>query len=105
MKTSLEKKLSKILKDAKVYDRIYPNPNFTITKLSSRVLTNDEHETIQYALKYGVVIKPKNNEIFAIAEDIYDQINRKIPIKYLWISIQRLKKVYDLLHTEYIRYR
>ena len=46
-KTSLEKKFSKILKDAKVFDGIYPNPNVIITNLSSRVLTNNEYETLQ----------------------------------------------------------
>ena len=77
MKTLLEKKFSKVLKDAKVYDGIYPNSNVTITSLSSRVLTNDEYETLQYGLKYGIAIKPKDNEIFAITEDIYHQINKK----------------------------
>ena len=91
MKTSLEKKFSKILKDAKVYDGIYPDPNVTITNLSSRVLTNDEYETLQYGLKSSIAIKPKDNEIFAIAEDIYDQINRKNICKENQISVQRLK--------------
>ena len=72
LKTSLEKKFSKMLKDVKVYDGIYPNPNVTITNLSSRVLTIDEYETLQYGLKHSI-----DNEIFAVAEDIYDQINRK----------------------------
>ena len=77
LKTSLEKKFSKILKDAKAFDGIYSNPNVTITNLSSRVLTNDECETLQYGLKHGIAIKPKDNEVFAIVEDIYDQIDRK----------------------------
>ena len=77
LKTSLEEKFSKILKDAKVFDGTYPNPNVCITNLSSRILTNNECETLQYGLKHGIAIKPKDNEIFAIAEDIYDQIDRK----------------------------
>ena len=46
-------------------------------QFSSTVLTNDEYETLRYGLKHGIMIKPKDNEIFAIAGDIYDQINRK----------------------------
>ena len=63
-------------------------PNFTITNLSSRVLTNHEYETLQYGLKHCTVIKPKDNEIFPIAEDIYDQIDRKSLCKENHISIQ-----------------
>ena len=91
LKTLLQKKFIKILKDAKVFYEIYPNPNVTITNLSSRVLTNDEYETLQYGLKHGIAIKPKDNEIFAIAEDIYDQIDRKDLCKENQMSIQRLK--------------
>ena len=72
LKISLEKKFSKLLKDANIFDGIYPNPNITITNISSRVLTNDEYETLQYDLKHGIAIKPKYNVIFAIADDIYD---------------------------------
>ena len=31
----------------------------------------------QYDLKHDIVIKPKYNEIFAIAEVVYDQKNEK----------------------------
>ena len=91
LKTLLERKFSKLLKDAKVFDGTYPNPNVTITNLSSRILTNDEYETLQYGLKHGIAIKRKDNEIFAIAEDIYDQIDRKGLCKENQISIQPLK--------------
>ena len=46
LKTSLKKMFSKILKDANVLDGIHPNLNVTITNLSSRVLRNDENETL-----------------------------------------------------------
>ena len=66
-------------------DGIYPNPNVAITNLSIRILTNDKYETLQYGLKRGIASKPKDNEIFAIAEDIYDQIEEYVyKIRYLW---------------------
>ena len=91
LKTSIEKKFSKTLKDAKYSDGIYPNSSVPITNLCSRALTNDEYETLQYGLKHGIAIKPKDNEISAIAEDIYDQIDKKGLCKENQISIQRLK--------------
>ena len=42
----MEKKFSKILKYAEDFDGIYPSPNVTIANLSSRLLTNDEYETL-----------------------------------------------------------
>ena len=46
LKTFMEKKFSKILKYAEDFDGIYPSPNVTIANLSSRLLTNDEYETL-----------------------------------------------------------
>ena len=77
--------------NAKYSDGIYPNSSVPITNLCSRALTNDEYETLQYGLKHGIAIKPKDNEISAIAEDIYDQIDKKGLCKENQISIQRLK--------------
>ena len=37
------------------------------------------------------MIKPKDNEIFAVAKDTYDQIDKKGLCKENEISIQRLK--------------
>ena len=99
LKTSLEKTFSKILKDAKVFDGTYPNPNVTITNLSSRILTNDEYEILQYSLKHVIAIKPRDSEIFAIAEDIYDRIDRKGLCKENQISI--LLKRGELTEEQY----
>ena len=76
LKTSLEKKFSKILKDAKNFDEIYPNPNVTITNLSSTVPENDEYKTLQYGLKHGLAIKRNDDEMFAISEDLLDFLYR-----------------------------
>ena len=69
--------------------KTYPNPNVIITKLFCKVFINDEYEHL------------KDNKIFAIAEDIYYQINRKGFCKENQISIQRLKTVCNLLHSIY----
>ena len=58
LNASLEKKLDKILADERTHNGIYTNPNVTITNLSSRTLTNDEHEVLKYGLKHGIATKP-----------------------------------------------
>ena len=46
---------------------------------------------LRYGLKHGATIKPKENEVFALAEEISDQINRKGLCKDNLNSVQRLK--------------
>ena len=52
-------KFSKVLKDAKVFEGIYPNLNFTITNLSNWGLINDEYETLQYVLSMVLQLNQK----------------------------------------------
>ena len=97
--------LDKILTDERTHNGIYTNPNVTITNLSSRILTNDEHEVLKYGLKHGIATKPRENDIFALAEDIYDQINRKGLCKENQTSVQRLKNslrafTFNILFTD-----
>ena len=91
MNASLEKRLDKILTDERTHNGIYTNPNVTMTNLSRRTLTNDEHEVLKYGLKHGIATKPNENDISALAEDIYDIINRKRLCKENQTSVQRLK--------------
>ena len=47
---------------------------------------------LRYGLKHGVATKPKENYVFAFAEDIFDQINWKGLCKDNLNSVQRLRK-------------
>ena len=49
----------------------------TIWNLSSRVLSNEESTLLQFGLKYGLTVKPQENDILASAEAVWDQIERK----------------------------
>ena len=40
-------------------------------------MSNDEYEVLRYSLKHGVATKPKENDVFVFAEDIFGQINCK----------------------------
>ena len=46
---------------------------------------------VRYGLKNGIATKPKENDVFAFAEDIFDQINRKGLWEENLNSVQRIK--------------
>lgn len=53
-------------------------------------MTDDEFELLRVRLKHGIEIKPKKNDIFALA-DLYDQINEKGLCKENQSSVHYLK--------------
>ena len=46
---------------------------------------------LRYGLKHGIAAKPKENNVFKFAENIFDQINQKGLCKDNLNSVQRLK--------------
>ena len=46
---------------------------------------------VRYGFKHGIATKPKENDVFAFAEDIFDQINRKGLWEENLNSVQRIK--------------
>ena len=88
---SLNNKFNKIIEADGIAKGIHPNANITITNLSNRVLSDDEYEVLRYGLKHGVAAKPKENNVFKFAENIFDQINQKGLCKDNLNSVQRLK--------------
>ena len=46
---------------------------------------------VRYGLKNGIATKPRENDVFAFAEDIFDQINRKGLWEENLNSVQRIK--------------
>ena len=46
---------------------------------------------VRYGLKNGIATKPKENDVFAFAEDIFDQIIRKGLWEENLNSVQRIK--------------
>ena len=72
-----EKKFDNLLKEKSTKDGTCDNPNQTIWNLSSHVLTNEEYQLLQYGLKHGLASKPRDNDILASAEALWDQIETK----------------------------
>ena len=50
--------------------------NTTVTNLSIHLLTECEYQILQYWLKHGFATRPKEHEILAYAEDIWEQIDK-----------------------------
>ena len=70
------KKLDTLLEERDKNREILTNPNTIITNLSNHVLTEGEYDVLQYKLKHGLATRPKENDILAYAEDIWEQIDK-----------------------------
>ena len=57
-------------------DKSGKTPNTTVTNLSIHVLTEGEYHILQYWLKHGLATRPKEHEVLAYAEDIWEQIDK-----------------------------
>ena len=85
-----DKKFDRLLFDKRIREGICSNPNTLITNLTSFDLTDEEVEILKYGLKHGIAIRPKEPEMFAIAEDIWNQISTKNAYKDNFSSPQRI---------------
>ena len=76
-----QKKLDNLVINKRINDGIRKNPNQTITNLSDTELSDDEIAVLKFGLKHGLLIRPKENEMIAVMEDIYDQTVRQDLLK------------------------
>ena len=76
-----QKKLYNLVINKRINDGIRKNPNQTITNLSDIELNDDEIAVLKFGLKHGLLIRPKENEMIAVMEDIYDQTVRQDLLK------------------------
>ena len=74
MKERHQKKLDYLVINKRLNNGIRKNPNQAITNLSNIELNNDKIAVLKPDLKHGSLIRPKENEMLAVMEDIYDQI-------------------------------
>ena len=57
------------------------NPNKIITNLSNITFTQDEISVLELGLKHGVLLRPKEPEMIAIAENAWKQIEKHNTLK------------------------
>ena len=70
------KKLDNLIAEKNESLGLSVNPNPIITNLSSHILSNEEFDILKLGLKHGLATFPKKNDMFAYAEDVWDQITR-----------------------------
>ena len=76
-----EKKFSSLLLAKSKKDELVSNPNDIIFNLSNYELTTEETRILRLGLKYGLAFRPKEPQIVATAESLWDQIERRNLIK------------------------
>ena len=65
-----QKKLDNLVINKRINDGIRKNPNQTMTNLSDIELNGDKIAALKLGLKHGLFIRPKENEMIAVMEDI-----------------------------------
>ena len=81
---------------------IEQNPNKIITKLKKINLSNDEISVVELGLKHGVLMRPKEPEIIAIVENVWEQIQNHGILKNDPISKVRAKTALKYFAYNYL---
>ena len=76
-----QKKLHHFVINKRINDGIRKNPNQIIINWSDSELNDDEIVVLKLSLKHRTFIRPRENEMIAVMEDIDDQIVRKDLLK------------------------
>ena len=73
-------------------DGTRPNPNKIIINLTNTQLTNGQYSSLQYGLKYDITTKPKDSNLIALAESIWEQIESHGWVKNGFNTPERAKR-------------
>ena len=99
----LEEKQTKVIKDRHlkkfdallvnkcIQDGIHNNPNKLITDLTNTDLTDEEVSILNFGLKHDLLLRPKEPEMIAVMEDVWNQISRQDILKDSHISKSRVQ--------------
>ena len=80
----------------RVFDCTQTNPNKIITNLTNITLTSHEISVLEHGLKHGVLLRPKEPEIIAIVENVWEQIEEHNILKDDHISKVRAQTALKL---------
>lgn len=88
---SLNKKFDRLLREKHDRDRIQTNPNRLILNLTGQEITNEQYSGLQYGLKFGVASSPREADVVASAESIWEQLIRNNCLKSGFRILARAK--------------
>ena len=81
-----QKKHDNLIIEKRLCDCTQRNPNKIITNLTNITLTQDEISVLELGLKHGALLRPKETEMIAIAENVWEQIEKHNILKHNHIS-------------------
>jgi hypothetical protein len=73
-----EKKMKNLRREKRLSDGTRANTNKIIVNLTDTQLTNDQYSALQYGLKYGIASQPKDSDLIASAESIWEKLTRTV---------------------------
>ena len=86
-----DKKFDSLLEGKKKRDQLIANPNSCIINLTGIDLTQEQCDALQFGLKYSIAVRPRETDLLASAESIWEQLERNNILKDDPTRIQRLK--------------
>ena len=81
IKQRKNEKLKRLINIEEIEDGICDNPNLVITNLTGDLLSEDEIEVLKLGLKYGIALRPRENDLIVKGEVLWDQVQRKELLK------------------------
>ena len=93
-----QKKHDNLIIEKRLCDCTQRNPNKIITNLTNITLTQDEISVLELGLKHGVLLRPKEPEMIAIAKNVWEQIQKHNILKDNHISKVRAQTALKLFH-------
>jgi hypothetical protein len=86
-----ERKFTSLLHEHKILTGLTNNPNDIITNLTGDTITKEEESILRFGLKHGLATRPKESDIIATAESIWEQLDREKLLLDGYIKQQRVK--------------
>ena len=74
----LEKKFQNLLAEKQMKNGIQPNPNKLVLNLTGVELTNEQYSALQFGLKHGIATRPRESDLIASAESVWEQLTRDV---------------------------
>ena len=93
--------MQNLRREKRMIDGTRPNPNKIIINLTNTQLTNAQYSALQYGLKHGITTKPKDSDLIAPAESIWEQIESHSWLQNGFNTAERAK---NSLHASYLTF-
>ena len=86
-----EKKFQYLLSEKHRRNGTQPNPNKLVLNLTEVELSNEQYSALQFGLKHGIATSPRESDLFASAESVWEQLTRNNLLRNNFHSIERAK--------------